>query len=455
MVILDQRLQTSVATNSTVNSTEQSAVTGTATTTGTGTANSKLIKTLSVVIDGQELNDAMDAIGDLDVFEDDEEMVYEGYSDPVSVQVMSRNANLSTKMFRKRSDSVEKVSVPMNSAKMVPRNTMMLDIPDQLDLDDGIDDDEDYDEFEDEMTPKAQKKSKKALELLGLSPRPASPKVMQRESDVENDGLTFVVNSNVGKGKATPSSQHQRALSNSEVSDALSELPSRPMSSDAVTIKRIDISDALTSKLATMQRKSEFDPTIIRRLRYQNKIASMSLSVRALDLERRSSEPLSPRTLQSAFEAHKKAFGDDTEIDYAHYDDEAMFAEEPTSAASAGAAMVTLAELKPANPTVPTPASAPANAPRQKLRLSINAVSAPQNYSRGPSFFVNSEPSARSVADDVVMERPNHSKDVPSGDELMKGLSLLMRQGFYSRKSLNSAQQLRRYKKSTGEKYYE
>ena len=128
-------------TNST--QTEQSAATGTST--GTTTGNSETTPTIkSLAINDKKDGEQLDEMGDIDVFEDDEEMVYQDHYDPISVQLMNMNVNA---MFRHRSNSVEKISILRNTQ-------MMLDIPDKLDLNPDLDDEDD-----DEMTPKVQKKS--------------------------------------------------------------------------------------------------------------------------------------------------------------------------------------------------------------------------------------------------------------------------------------------------------
>ena len=243
----------------------------------------------------------------------------------------------------------------------------------------------------------------------------------------------------------------------------------------------------ITSKLEMIQRKSEFNPTIVRRLQYQNKLVPVEqnkTSFRSnLHLNRSLSEPSSPKRIASFLgiknrTSLKKTFDDDTEIDYNYsamtnqidqhdQKEEIEIIVEDTIIENI---IIEDEEMKIDNndinhlPLPTTNMSWKRSMNRNKLKLENTAScpTKPNDLSKRQLSFGHRR--HNSLNDDDLLNGDNNNNNNNNnddmnkknkdrlmkfgGDELVNGLNVLVLQGFYSRKSLNSCIEIRKYNKN-------
>ena len=270
---------------------------------------------------------------------------------------------------------------------------------------------------------------------------------------------------------------------------------------------KLTVTKTKHKELRMIQRKSELNPTIVRRLQYQNKLGAISPNHRnqssatlyqhsqsqahKLHLKRSVSEPSSPRRIANFLKhgikhrpSSKQIFDDDTQIDYNYAamnnaDEEVIIIPEGHEEEKE------MKQIEMSMDTLPLPistnyskrtrdknkrlklentASAPMHTPIKAEDLTVRAFQHRKHSSLDADDQTHSIPfSVLSVADDFISSQQNkkrksglftkksknkNNEKKVDGDELLNGLNVLVLQGFYSRKGLNSVQQLRKYNKN-------
>eukprot|EP01084_Bolivina_argentea_P275795 470440_1 len=482
--------------------------------------------------------DENDQIGDIDVFADEDEIIYSIYDDPISVMALNRNNSNKKRLSNNNlpRESMIKIINKDNKKKHQLNPTLNLSILSEFNdmsvmsvntntNDDTLYDDEDY-EYQSEDEEQSKKKTNKALEILGitasipkritlvknqLDPKKSSKSKVRKKKLMEDikknyhlslikKGKKLKHNNNLKVIKKMPNlsvtRQRVRSLSTEDLPDNMStklnlnkysqsafemetinewskiKLNLRPSHSENMYTYKLDekkeninykkpndiinehkvemekFTMEITNKLRMIQRKSEFgggNVDMIRRLEYENQ---HRVQQPKLDVHRSVSEPNSPKRLQQFFGGIKNKtnspYSASPESDYIKMMNEQE--EEITI-------VVHNAEEKTNNLLA-------INKNIDRLKLE-NALSAPMLTPVGSDEYIpkhtprghRKTPSQGNtpignLSSIVELINNENKKD----NKLPVHLNVLVLQGFYSRKSLNSVQQLTEYNNNTNSK---
>eukprot|EP01083_Nonionella_stella_P150050 477409_1 len=380
-------------------------------------------------------------IGDIDVFvEDEDEMMIYEYDDPISLMALNRNIPRKSTGDEDAKNGVRNMehirhmtssSDPMESNKRQHKLMPTMDLDHVLQKEkemDLFDDDEESMEDEEE---EEEKRGNKALQLLGIAATKHEIKPIELRNKVVS----------VSRSNTSTELPSSAAIFGHKRSQSMGHLHSDKFN---IIIDKIDenntqIISEITHKLEQMmERKSEVNPTILRRLDYQTK--TRHKTKQKLHLKRSVSAPSSPRRFAQYLGFTK----DDNDDNYVQMKGD--------KGAAVEMHLPQEEEIEIANNLLKIPGVAGLKL-RRTGSVPLQPVNSPKEgeLTRAASFNYNhrNDYDHKTLKMKKAVHRQAASMNIEekikqksTADTLVLGFNALVLHGFYSRKSLNSVQQL-------------